>query len=316
MFQQLLEEEDKTKYKDFWKNFGTNIKLGVIEDTQNRTRLTKLLMFLSSKTGDLVSLDDYVSRMKEGQTQIYYIAGESKESVETSPLIERLVKRGYEVLFMVDPIDEYALSNMEKYDGKYKLTNIGREGLKLEDDKSDEEKEKKLEETYSGLLSFLKSTLGTKVEKVVLSTRLTQSPSALVSSAGGWTANMERIIKAQALSDPKSSQFYNIPKRILEINPRHPLIKELNEKVKHDESDTSAKDIAELIYETSALTSGFSLEEPADLAAKIQRMLYAAMNIDPNTPIEEEEEPVTIPKDSQETNDDHADSNSDVKDEL
>jgi len=304
MFQQLLEDEDKSKYKEFWKNFGTNIKLGIIEDSQNRTRLSKLLMFFSSKTGELTTLDDYISRMKEGQTQIYYLAGESKEAVESSPLIERLVKRGYEVLYMVDPIDEYALANLEKYDGKYKLTNIGREGLKLEDDKDDSEKEKKYEESYAPLISFLKKSLGSKIEKATISNRLTQSPSAIVSSQHGWTANMERIIKAQALSDPKSSQFY-IPKRILEINPRHPIIKELNERIKQDESDPMAADIAELMYETAALSSGFTLEEPADLATKINRLLFNTLNIDPNTPIEEEEEPVatepvtsdSVPKD-------------------
>jgi len=299
MFQQLLEDEDKTKYKEFWKNFGTNIKLGIIEDSQNRTRLAKLLMFHSSKTGDLTTLDDYISRMKEGQTQIYFLAGESKESVESSPLIERLVKRGYEVLYMVDPIDEYALANMEKYDGKYKLTNIGREGLKLDDDNT-EEQDKKYEESYSALISFLKKTLGSKIEKAIISNRLTQSPSALVSSAQGWTANMERIIKAQALADPKSAQFYQ-PKRILEINPRHPIIKQLNEKIALNENDQTAIDIAELMYDTAALTSGFSLDEPADLASKINRMLYTTLNIDPSTPIEEEEipaaEPAAEPKD-------------------
>jgi molecular chaperone HtpG len=162
-------------------------------------------MFHSSKTGELTSLDDYVSRMKEGQSQIYYLAGETKEVVESSPLLERLIKRGYEVLYMTDPIDEYALANLEKYDGKYKITNIGREGLKLDDDKDDEEKEKQLEQQYAQLTSFLKKSLGSKVEKVKISHRLTQSPSALVSSAHGYTANMERIIKAQALSDPKAT---------------------------------------------------------------------------------------------------------------
>jgi len=302
MFQELLEEEDQTKYKEFWKNFGTNIKLGVIEDAPNRTRLSKLLMFHSSKTSDLASLDDYVSRMKEGQTQIYYLAGESKEVVESSPLIERLIKRGYEVLYMTDPIDEYALANLEKYDGKYKITNIGREGLKLEDDQADEEKEKKLEQEYSHLTSFLKKALGNKVEKVTISHRLTQSPTALVSSAHGYTANMERIIKAQALSDPKATQFY-IPRRILEINPRHPLIKQLAQKVQENEEDPSAKDIAELMYDTAALTSGFSLDEPADLAAKIHKILYNNLNIDPNTPIDDVEPIQEVPTHTTETKD-------------
>jgi len=148
----------------------------------------------------------------------------------------------------------------------------------------------------------------------VISNRLTQSPSALVSSAQGWTANMERIMKAQALSD-KSPQYF-MPKRILEINPRHPLIKELNERVKQDESDATAKDIAALMYETAALTSGFSLEEPADLAAKIQKMMFTALNVDPNAPVEEEEEPVSTPNAQAANENTEHRSDSDVKDEL
>ena len=296
MFQQLAEEEaaegeeEHEKYKKFWKNYGTNIKLGVIEDTSNRARLAKLLMFQSSKTGDLTFLEDYVARMKEGQSQIYYLAGDSMENVESSPLLEKLNKKGFEVLYMVDPIDEYTMANLEKFDGKYKMTNIAKEGLEFED-KQDEEKEKELEKEYQPLLAYLKKTLKSKVEKVVLSKRLTQSPSALVSSASGWTANMERIVKAQALADNKATQFY-APRKILEINPKHPLIKEFRNRVEANSEDPLLADIASLVYDTSALQSGFSIDEPQDLASKIYKMLSTAMDVDPNAVVEEEEEPV------------------------
>jgi len=291
MFQGLAEGEDKEKYQKFWKNYGTNIKLGVIEDPSNRVRLSKLLMFHSSKTSKLTTLQEYVDRMKEGQEQIYFLAGENLDQVSNSPLLERLVKRGFEVLYMVNAIDEYAVSNMEKFDGKYKLTNIAREGLKFDGEEETAEQDKEQSEQFSSLTTFLKKVLGNKIDKAIVSNRLTQSPSALVSAQHGWTANMERIVKAQALGDAnKANQFY-IPKKILEINPRHPLIKELNNRVASNPEDETTKGLAELIYETASLTSGFSLEDPTDLANKIIKMMSLSVDVDPNTKAEEEPEP-------------------------
>jgi heat shock protein beta len=279
--------EDKQKYLDFWKKYGTNIKLGVLEDINNRVRLSKLLMFYSSKTGELTTLDEYLSRMKEGQKQIYYLAGENKESVETSPLIEKLVTKGYEVLYMLEPVDEYTMQALEKYDGKYKLTNIAREGLEFDDDQS-EKTEKENKEKFSGLIKYLKKVLSSRVERVEISKRLTHSPSALVSSQYGWTANMERILKAQALSDPNANKFQPA-RKILEINPKHPIIVELKNKIEKDENDPDAEDIAELLYETACLTSGYSLDEPSEFAQRIVRLMNKNLNIDPNFHYEEVE---------------------------
>jgi len=188
------------------------------------------------------------------------LAGENKDAVENSPLIERLVKRGYEVLFMVDPIDEDTLSNMgDKFDGKQKLTNLAREGVKLDGEVEDEEKEKSVQTEFEPLLKFLKKTLGNKIEKAVVSKRLSTSPSALASSSWGWTPNMERIVKAQALGDSnKQNQFYT-PKKILEINVRHPLVQELKKRVEADEEDKTATDISFLMLDTAALASGWNL---------------------------------------------------------
>jgi len=252
-------------------------------------------MFHSSKTGELTTFDDYVKRMKEEQTQIYYLAGENKESIEASPLIEKLVKRGYEVLYLTDPIDEYALSNLEKFDGKYKITNISREGLKFDGEENDEENDKKQEEEFSTVTKFLKKNLSSRVEKVILSNRLTNSPSALVSSQHGWTANMERILKAQALADPKAHKF-NAPRKILELNPRHPIVKELKKLVSEDEESQEAQDIAQLMYETAALQSGWDLDDTPNFVSRLTRLMFKSLNIDPNTPIEEEPEPQPKPK--------------------
>jgi len=306
MFQQLADEEDNTKYLDFWKNFGTNVKLGVVEDPNNRTRLSKLLMFHSSKTKELTTFDKYVERMKKGQQQIYYLAGESKESIENSPLIEKLIKRGYEVLYMVDPIDEYCLGNLgEKFDGKYKVTNVAREQLKLDDEDVDQEKEKEIEKDYEPLLKFLKKNLSKRIEKAIISKRLAGSPSALVSGSYGWTPNMERIIKAQALGDAgRLSQTPMMqPKKILEINVRHPIIKELKKLVDANEEDKTAQDISHLLYETAALSSGWSLEDPAQFAERIVKMMNLGLNLDANASAEEEPEPIPKAEEPEETQD-------------
>jgi len=306
MFQQLADEEDNTKYLDFWKNFGTNVKLGVVEDPNNRTRLSKLLMFHSSKTKELTTLDKYVERMKKGQQQIYYLAGENKESIENSPLIEKLLKRGYEVLYMVDPIDEYCLGNLgEKFDGKYKVTNVAREQLKLDDEDVDQEKEKEIEKDYEPLLKFLKKNLSKRIEKAIISKRLAGSPSALVSGSYGWTPNMERIIKAQALGDAgRLSQTPMMqPRKILEINVRHPIIKELKKLVDANEEDKTAQDISHLLYETAALSSGWSLEDPAQFAERIVKMMNLGLNLDANASAEEEPEPIPKAEEPEETQD-------------
>lgn len=314
MFQLLAEEEDKEKYLEFYKNYATSIKLGIIEDAANRTRLSQLLRFWSSKTGELTSLADYVSRMKEGQTQIYYLAGESKDQVASSPLLERLVKKGYEVLYMIDPIDEYTLANLDKFDGKYPLTNIARENLKLDGEKENEEEEKKEKEEFKSLTSFIKKTLSGKVASVVITKRLSKSPSVLVAGQSGWTANMERIIKAQALADPRSAQNYN-PRKVLEINPRHPIVRELLRRVQEDEDgDETAKDIVGLLYDTAALTSGFTLEDAPAFASRVVKMMGLGLSLDSVDVEEEPEEEAPAAADAAEATEE-ADADSDIVDE-
>jgi len=202
---------------------------------------------------------------------------------------------------MIDAIDEYALGNLEKFDGKYKLTNIGREGLSFDGDEDDKDQAKEDEEQFSQLTKFLKTQLGSKVEKVVLSKRLTQSPTALVSGQHGWTANMERIIKAQALADPNAKMMYS-PRKTLEINPRHPILVELNKRVQADENDAAAKDIADLMYETAVLQSGFSLDDAGSFAQRIIRMMNQNLNLDPNAAPIEEPEVAKTPKETEEEN--------------
>eukprot|EP00002_Diphylleia_rotans_P033915 TRINITY_DN7254_c0_g1_i1.p1 TRINITY_DN7254_c0_g1~~TRINITY_DN7254_c0_g1_i1.p1 ORF type:complete len:776 (+),score=215.85 TRINITY_DN7254_c0_g1_i1:54-2381(+) len=276
------------KYRTFIENFGISLKLGVIDDSTNRQRLAKLLRFKTSKSdGRFVGLEEYVSNMKPEQKFIYFISGESIESVQSSPFLEQLKKRGYEVLFMVDPIDEYLVQHLQEFDDK-KLMNVAKEGLKFGDEEFQKEREKFYEEQYGAVRDYLKELLGDKVEKVTISNRVTESPAVLVTSQFGWTANMERIMKAQALADPTRGKVMTA-KKILEINPTHPIIKELNKRVKEESNADSNTDLANLVYETALLQSGFNVDDLPNFAGRIHRILKMSLNIDPNAASEEDD---------------------------
>jgi molecular chaperone HtpG len=277
MFNDLAENDDS--YKKFYEAFSKNLKLGVHEDSTNRNKIAKLLRYHSTKSGEeMTSLDDYVSRMTDSQPGIYYITGESKRSVETSPFLEKLKKKGYEVLYMVDPIDEYAVQQLKEFEGK-KLISATKEGLKLDEDEDEKKAFEEAKAKTEGLCKLMKEVLDDKVEKVVVSNRLADSPCCLVTGEYGWTANMERIMKAQALRDA-SQGAYMSSKKTMEINPTNSIITALREKADADQSDKTVKDLIWLLYDTSLLTSGFSLDEPATFSARIHRLVKLGLSID------------------------------------
>merc|ERR1711937_123622 len=267
--------EDATEendYLQFWEAFGKNIKLGLIEDSSNRTKLSKLLRFKSSfDNGEKWhSLEEYVARMKENQANIYYISGSSMEEIRSKNL---------EVIFLVDPIDEYAIQNLTEFDGK-KLQSITKENLKFGDEEEVDKKRAELyTENFKGLTEWMKGIYGDKVEKIAVSNRVVDTPCLLVTSQYGYSANMERIMQSQAFADTKRSQ-YLVSKKTMEINPRHPIIIELQKRATENPSDDDTKDLAEILYDTALLNSGFQMEDAKSFARRMYKLFQAGLSLD------------------------------------
>ncbi|KAL1343956.1 hypothetical protein HN51_017872 [Arachis hypogaea] len=303
-------DEKRGQYAKFWNEFGKSIKLGIIEDATNRNRLAKLLRVETSKSeGKLTSLDQYISRMKSGQKDIFYITGTNKEQLEKSPFLERLRKKNYEVIYFTDPVDEYLMQYLMDYEDK-KFQNVSKEGLKIGKDA----KAKELKESFKDLTKWWKSALSSEnVDDVKISNRLDNTPCVVVTSKFGWSANMERIMQAQTLSDA-SKQAYMRGKRVLEINPRHPIIKELRERVVKNPEDESVKQTAQLMYQTALFESGFLLNDPKDFASRIYDSVKSSLDISPEATVEEEEEAEEVEAESEAK--DGASADADAKDEL
>ncbi|XP_058790757.1 endoplasmin-like [Phymastichus coffea] len=276
----MIKKIPKENYQDFWKEYSTNIKLGIIEDAQNRARLSKLLMFRTSAQDKPTLLADYVSRMKPNQQHIYYIAGASLDEVKKSPFAERLLKKGYEVLYLIEAVDEYALSSVPEFDGK-KFQNVAKEGFSLDEGAKSAERKKELESTFEPLIKYLNDELKDHISKAQLSERLTDSPCALVASMFGWTGNMERLAVSNAhqkADDPQKTYYLN-QKKTLEINPRHPLIRELLRRVESDPEDQATKDIATMMFQTATLRSGYMLKETASFASNVEQLMRKSLGI-------------------------------------
>jgi molecular chaperone HtpG len=271
--------ENKEDYDKFYEAFSKNLKYGIHDaDSSNKDKIAELLRYHTSTSGsEQVSLKDYITRMKEGQEDIYFICGDSKKAVESSPFLETLRKKGLEVILMSDPIDEYAMQQLKEFDGK-KFRNITKEGLETANTEEEKKKAEELRAKTEKLCTVIKDTLGEAVEKVITSQRIVDSPCCIVTGEHGWTAYMEKIMKAQALRNNSMGSFM-VSKKTLEVNPEHPIIVKLREKADKDANDKTVKDLIWLLYETSLLTSGFSLDEPTSFASRIHRMVKLGLSI-------------------------------------
>ncbi|XP_037946056.1 endoplasmin [Teleopsis dalmanni] len=285
----MIKKIDKEAYEKLWKEYSTNIKLGIMEDPSNRSRLAKLLRFQSSNGKSVTSLAEYVERMKPKQEHIYFIAGANRAEVENSPFVERLLAKGYEVLYLVEAVDEYCISALPEFDGK-KFQNVAKEGFQLNESEKSKGKFEELKTTFEPLVKWLNDVaLKDKISKAQVSERLSNSPCALVAGMFGWTGNMERLAMSNAhqkSDDPQRSYYLN-QKKTLEINPRHPLIRELLRRVEANEADESAQDMALMMFRTATLRSGFMLQETADFADSIERMMRQTLGVSLDEEIQE-----------------------------
>jgi len=292
------EEEGSAEYNKFWEEFGKNIKLGVMDDAANRGKLVKLLRFVTSESdGKWTSLEQYVDRMKDWQDSIYYIAAENTEACEKSPFMARWRAKGLEVLYFVDALDEYMVSHIADFDG-IKLVAITKEGIKFgdEDESLTQKREQLYADKYVALTTALKTLYGDKISRVTMSQRVVDSPAVMVTSQWGYSANMQRIMKAQTFaSGEKNSPMYGTGSAILELNPRHPIVSKLNDLMVSDSEKEATKDLAWLLYDTALINSGFDIADTNHFSTRVHRIMKSSMGLDslelePEIEVPEEEE--------------------------
>merc|ERR1712020_358897 len=310
----MIKKIDEAAYPTFWQEYSTNMKLGCIEDAANRTRLAKLLRFLSS-AGPLTSLSSYVERMKEKQEHIFYMAGANVEEVKSSPFVERLLKKGYEVLYLTEAVDEYAISALPEFEGK-KFQNVAKEGFSIDGDtEAAKERKNEVNERFEPLTKWMQEdALKDHILRAEISERLDKSPCALITSRFGWTANMQRIIQSQTHSKTQDMQrdYYLNQKKALEINPRHPLIKELLRRVEDNPDDVTAKEMSVMMFNAATLRSGYMLKDTNEFAMQLEYMMRNTLGIDKDEAVDEEPELVD---EIEEDDDDEDEEDEDDEDE-
>merc|ERR1712087_243272 len=251
------------------------------EDAANRTRLAKLLRYATSKSGEKeISLEEYVANMKDDQKNIYYISGEDKDSLLKSPSVEKLLSKDIEIIFMTDSVDEYTVQHLTEFEGK-RLINASREGLKLDEVDKEKKREDQYKEMFKPLIDYAKEQLGKKVEKVQVSKHLVKSPVVVLSANYGWTAQMEKVMKSQAFADQSKFEFMK-SKRMFEINPRHPMVIELNSRIKDGKADDSTKDMVTSLYLSAVVGAGYQLmpEDAQDFSERVSRMVTAGLGVE------------------------------------
>lgn len=277
LFTELMEDDEKSN--TFWENFSKNIKLAIHEDGDNRQKLCKLLRYRTSTSGEEnTSLSDYITRMKDNQEDIYYITGESMESIQNSSFLEGVISKGYEVIYMTDPMDEYVMQQMKEYEDR-KFVSITKEGFKLPEDENEAKQYEELVSEYEETCNKIKDILSDRCEKVIVSNRLTSSPCCIITGEYGWSANMERIMKAQTLGN-NSEMSYMMGKKTLEINANHQIVRELKSKFADPEQMGVCANLVNLLFETSLINSGFTIDDPSQFSRRLYNMVSLGLGLE------------------------------------
>lgn len=282
MMEELAEDEDESKYIMFWNNFGKYLKVGIIEDDRNRKEISPLLRFFSSKSGEeYTSLDTYVEGMPEGQKSIYYVTGDGREAASMSPVVEKLTSRGYDVLFATEPLDEIMFESLRDYKD-FNVVDASKEGLKLEDEEDEDKKKEKenLEAEYKGVIEYLETLLAGKVQKVTVSNLLTDSPAALVQGAYGMSPTMQRYMRAQTVASGNDMGLDQMNQAVMEINPNHPIVADLERMVKGDKEAKETEEYALLIYDVASMTSGYDVKDMSGFAKRVMNMMNSQAKSD------------------------------------
>merc|ERR1711970_1484412 len=295
-------KDEESTWLKFWKEFNKNLKMGCYEDDSNRSKLSKLLLFISTRSeGKEINLDKYLDRMQESQESIYYMSGESLEVMQKAPALQMFKKKDIEVLMLADHLDEPCIQKLADYEGK-KFVSIQKADVKLDETEEEKKRFTKLKDMYKPLTDWWKESLadltekgamkdaGVKIEKVELSKRLTDSPVVAVTSQFGYSAQQEKIMKAQAFQNKDQIGMMS-GRKTLEVNPNHPVIVDLLSKVKADKTDAAALDTAQVLFQTALIESGYEIADPSALVSRVYRLMSKELGVDPDAPIKDVEVP-------------------------
>merc|ERR1711959_336937 len=306
-------KEEESTWSKFYKEFNKNLKMGCYEDDSNRSKISKLLRFTSTKSEDKdISLDKYLDRMQESQESIYYMSGDSMEGMKKAPALQVFNKKGMEVLMLSDHLDEPCIQKLADYEGK-KFVSIQKADVKLDETEEEKKRFTKLKDMYKPLTDWWKERLtdltekgamkdaGVKIEKVELSKRLTESPVVVVTSQFGYSAQQERVMKAQSFQNKDQVNMMS-GRKTLEVNPNHPVVVDLLSKVKADKEDKSALDTAQVLFQTALIESGYDIADPTALVNRVYRLMSKELGVDPDAPLKE----VEVPEEEEEAEEEEA----------
>merc|ERR1712159_661477 len=305
-------KDEESTWSKFYEEFAKNLKMGCYEDDSNRSKISKLLRFTTTKSDKDISLDKYLDRMAESQESIYYMAGESLDVMNKSPNLQIFKKKDLEVLMLTDHLDESCVQKLADYEGK-KFVSIQKADVKIDETEDEKKRFSKLKDMYKPLTDWWKEKLteftekgamkdaGVKIEAVAISKRLTESPVVVVTSQFGYSAQQERVMKAQAFQNKDQISMMS-GRKTLEVNANHPVVVDLLSKVKADKEDKAALDTAQVLFQTALIESGYDIADPTALVNRVYRLMSKELGVDPDAPLKE----VEVPEEEEEAEEEEA----------